>query len=158
MKSDHPDNSQKLLSLKQAAKKLGVSVEILIDWNKHDILKPSITPDGEIGYTENQIDQFLLIQQKNLASETPASNEIKDEQPEAVVEEPTLLPSSPIARRKTGVYQKFVSWIGNGFYQDEYIKDYLKSQVKDSMTFTVPFPSKRVTSVAICIVALIGVG
>lgn len=62
MDSAHPDKI-KLLTLNEAAKKLAVSVEVLLKWNEHNILKPTITLQGEIGYTQNQLDQFLAIRQ-----------------------------------------------------------------------------------------------
>lgn len=54
---------QKMLTLQEAAKKLGVPVETLLVWNEYNILKPTITPTGTVGYTEAQIAQFLRIQQ-----------------------------------------------------------------------------------------------
>lgn len=54
---------EKLITLKQAAERLNVSIETLLSWNQHNILKPTITQDGEIGYTENQFNQFLTIRQ-----------------------------------------------------------------------------------------------
>ncbi|MBI5122405.1 MerR family transcriptional regulator [Candidatus Roizmanbacteria bacterium] len=56
-------NLEKLITLKQASEILSVSIETLLSWNQHNILKPTITPEGEIGYTQNQIDQFLAIRQ-----------------------------------------------------------------------------------------------
>jgi len=38
-------------------------------------------------------------------------------------------------------YHRFISWVGNEFYEDAFIKQYLKSQIKDSLTFTVKPPS-----------------
>ncbi|HSW47654.1 MAG TPA: MerR family transcriptional regulator [Candidatus Saccharimonadales bacterium] len=55
------DNTKKLLSLQQAAEKLAVSPETLLNWNEHNILKPTITLNGEIGYTFEQIENFLII-------------------------------------------------------------------------------------------------
>lgn len=54
-------NSEKLLTLQEAAAKLAVLPGVLLDWNEHNILKPTITTTGEIGYTEKQIDQFAII-------------------------------------------------------------------------------------------------
>lgn len=59
------NNSEKTLTLKQAAEKLNVSIEKLLLWNENNILKPTITQTGEIGYTQEQIDQFLTIRQLN---------------------------------------------------------------------------------------------
>ena len=62
MNPSRPSNSfEKLLSLEEAAKKLNVSVDALLKANKHNILKPTITSDGKIGYSEAQISKFLRI-------------------------------------------------------------------------------------------------
>src|SRR5579872_2658322 len=61
MDSARPGNPQKFLSLKEAALKLAVSVDVLLKWNEQNILKPTITPEGEIGYTEDQINHFISI-------------------------------------------------------------------------------------------------
>jgi predicted site-specific integrase-resolvase len=52
MNPAEPKKTKKLLTLEQAAKKLGVSVETLLEWNEHHILKPTITASGTIGYSE----------------------------------------------------------------------------------------------------------
>jgi len=58
-----PGNQKKLLTLQQAAQSLAVSIDVLLGWNEHNILKPTITQTGEIGYTQEQINQFLAIYQ-----------------------------------------------------------------------------------------------
>jgi hypothetical protein len=66
MDTDRPGNPQKLISLKDAAQILAVSVEVLLEWNEHNILKPTITTQGNIGYTQTQLDQFITIRQLSL--------------------------------------------------------------------------------------------
>jgi hypothetical protein len=61
--SNFPKNTKNLLTLKEAAIKLGVTVDELLNWNEYNILKPTITLTGEIGYTSEQIDNFIKIQQ-----------------------------------------------------------------------------------------------
>jgi hypothetical protein len=56
-------NQRKLLKLKQAAQELGVSIDDLLQLNDFNILKPTITLSGEVGYTQEQIDKFLAVQQ-----------------------------------------------------------------------------------------------
>ena len=68
--TDQLHNFSPLLSLTQAAAKLSVSPDTLLRWNNSNILTPTITPTGEIGYKEEQINQFLAIQQ--LSSPTPS--------------------------------------------------------------------------------------
>jgi hypothetical protein len=62
MDSARPENTKHLLSLKDASEKLGVTVDQLLKWNDYNILKPTITLSGEIGYTKEQIENFLMIQ------------------------------------------------------------------------------------------------
>lgn len=56
-----PNTTEKLLTLLEASQKLGVTPEVLLSWNDYQILKPTITVTGQIGYTEKQIEQFLRI-------------------------------------------------------------------------------------------------
>jgi hypothetical protein len=62
MDSARPGNPVKYLNLQEAANSLAVSVDVLLAWNDHDILKPTISPTGDIAYTQDQIDKFLAIQ------------------------------------------------------------------------------------------------
>ncbi len=68
MDSARPGNPPIFLTLKQAAQSLAVSVDVLLTWNENNILKPTVTPDGEVGYTKQQIDQFLAIRNSNQIS------------------------------------------------------------------------------------------
>lgn len=74
MDSARPNNTKNLLSLKQAAERLAVSTDVLLNLNEFNILKPTITLSGEIGYTEEQIENFLIIQQ--LAITEPRSKSL----------------------------------------------------------------------------------
>jgi hypothetical protein len=58
--------NKQLFNLKETAERLGVSIETLILWNENNILKPTITRTGEVGYRDEQINQFLAIQQQPL--------------------------------------------------------------------------------------------
>ena len=76
MDSARPGNPQKYLTLKQTAEKLAVSVDTLLEWNGLEVLTPSITPDGEIVYTEDQINHFLEIKKtQNILNKTQTSLE-----------------------------------------------------------------------------------
>jgi len=71
MNSARPENTNSLVSLYKAAQTLGVTVDVLLSWNEHEILKPTFTTTGEIVYTQDQIDKFLQIQQSLLGEESP---------------------------------------------------------------------------------------
>lgn len=63
MDSVRPNSSLKLLSLQETAYTLAVSVDDLLKWNDYNILKPTLTQNGTVGYTQEQIDQFRAIRQ-----------------------------------------------------------------------------------------------
>jgi hypothetical protein len=58
-----PDN-EKVITLVEAAEILKVPVNTLLKWNEYNILKPTITNTGDVGYKQEQIDQFLIIRQQ----------------------------------------------------------------------------------------------
>lgn len=62
MDLSNSNNQRKLITLKDAAQLLGVSVDALIQWNDFNILKPTITLSGEVGYTQEQVGKFISIQ------------------------------------------------------------------------------------------------
>lgn len=86
MDSARPSNPIDFLNLNQAAQRLAVTVDVLRSWNEHNILKPTITPTGEVGYTQTQIDHFLAIRkiadqesrnaiyQEKINQQTPSNN------------------------------------------------------------------------------------
>ena len=53
---------QELISLEEASRILSVPIETLLRWNEFNILKPTITSTGKVGYRAVQINQFLSIQ------------------------------------------------------------------------------------------------
>jgi hypothetical protein len=55
------ENLKKLLTLNEAAQELGVTIDALIEWNDLNILKPTISLSGEVGYTQEQVDKFGAI-------------------------------------------------------------------------------------------------
>lgn len=76
MDSARPSSPKVLYTLSEAAQYLAVSVDVLIAWNEHDILKPTINSSGEIVYSKEQIDKFKLIQnnRKIISLETVNNN------------------------------------------------------------------------------------
>src|SRR5579871_3052993 len=136
-----PSNPQKLLTVQQAAQKLGVSSAVLLRWNDQNILKPTITPQGEIAYSEEQINNFLLIHSSISSNDNSA--EIGQSQLGRAASTPEESFSPPVKSSRKGLYHRLVDWIGDGFYTDEYIKDYFRTQVKESTSFRFIYPSKR---------------
>lgn len=62
MDSARPTVFGELFTLKQTAEILAVSVDTLIEWNDNNILKPTITQNGDVVYKKEQIEKFLEIQ------------------------------------------------------------------------------------------------
>lgn len=62
MKLAQENEYNKFIPLKKAAQIIGVSIETLLKWNDLNILKPTITQSGEIGYLDQQITSFLALQ------------------------------------------------------------------------------------------------
>src|SRR5690348_3643064 len=120
MDSARPGGPQKLLTIKEAAERLAVSIDTLLMWNEYHILKPTITSEGEIGYTEEQLSQFTKIQQtlpssqlnQQIISETP------ENQPGRVDLEGIPSPTSQVREARPGLYGKFIHWVGDGRYQE----------------------------------------
>ena len=80
-----PNPPSKIIPIKYAAQLLSVTIPTLLEWNEFNILKPTITQTGEVGYREEQISQFLAIKQRsqgvqespiNTPPSTPASASI----------------------------------------------------------------------------------
>ena len=67
---------QNLISLTTASTQLSVSVETLLEWNELNILKPTITVSGQVGYRPEQINQFIAIRDQNslIRTDTPEPN------------------------------------------------------------------------------------
>src|SRR4051812_31157649 len=132
MDSAQDDSSKKVLTLREAGDLLEVSIETLLQWNDLNILKPTISKDGEIVYTKSQIDQFLAIRNSNptLLSQTPELSK-KDN---GVTESTDNSFFDGFSKtKKFGVYEKFLHWVGNEFYDEQYVKDYIKGEVKRSL-------------------------
>jgi len=86
-----PNTTLQLMTLQETAQKLAVSVSTLLKWNEYHILKPTITQTGEIGYTREQIDQFLAIQQSFQENQMPSPLTQEDKlAPQAMYAEPIL--------------------------------------------------------------------
>jgi DNA-binding transcriptional MerR regulator len=83
----NPDHSKKLIPLQEAASKLSVSIETLHQWNEHNILKPTFTVSGEIGYTAEQIERFLIIRKKLSEGEIKPKVDSEENEPEVFVDQ-----------------------------------------------------------------------
>lgn len=89
---NNPNSSKKLFCLKEAAEILNVSVGTLLQWNDHHILKPTITLEGTIGYTEEQINQFLAIRQLFLGEKSSTEKSEISSQAGISQNEPIIAP------------------------------------------------------------------
>src|SRR4051812_6233332 len=118
MASARNADQKKLISLEQAARQLGVSVETLLSWNEHHILKPTITQAGEIGYDEEQL-EFL---QKFLPPPPPTEQTPPQDPSQETLTENHQTEAETSVSSKSNLYQKFVNHVGDGFYEDEYVK------------------------------------
>ena len=56
MDSDRPLDSNKLLTLQQAAQRLDISVDALIELNEKGILEPTVSDSGFVSYSEELIE------------------------------------------------------------------------------------------------------
>src|SRR5256885_1064797 len=135
MDSARPGNPPKLFSIQEAAKKLAVSVDVLLEWDKQNILKPLHTEAGKSAYTEAQLNDILpnrstLLQQTQIDTHS-TSEEAKPGRADAALEE---IKNPPVRPSQKGFGRRFLNWVGNGFYEDDFIKEHLKSQVKDSLS------------------------
>src|SRR5579864_774680 len=150
MDSARPGNPSEFLSFEEAAQKLAVSVVELKYWEKQHILEPLTTPEGT-GYTEAQLIQFkkdnsTLFQtqsetsiQMNGRKPGRAANVAEDEKLRHVGTSSLLNP-----------YQKFLRWIGGKYYSDDFVKDYMKSQVKESLSIpSLKRPSRKAATMAV---------
>lgn len=81
MNTAQPNNSEKLLTLQEAAVRLNVPVETLLSWNEHNILKPIITKTGAVGYTEHQLTQFSSTIQKIIQHANPSMHAVAPSTP-----------------------------------------------------------------------------
>ncbi|HYK08957.1 MAG TPA: hypothetical protein VEW42_05655, partial [Candidatus Eisenbacteria bacterium] len=145
---DKSDSSQaqKLISLHDASQILGVSTDVLLNWNEHQILKPTITQSGEIGYTQTQINQFLKIQQ-SLQTEV-SSGQIA---PDAESQDTDSMQS-----RKRSFIQNFFRIVGGEFYYDSFSNDYYESKEQPQVkTAKKRLPSPRILSVLVVLCALL---
>ncbi len=146
--------NKKLLSLQEASEILGVLPEVLINWNEHQILKATITESGEIGYSKEQLSKFQTItsspQEEVAISPSQPATSVK--LPEAEIASPSSIVSAFSLKTLIG---RILHWIGIGFYEDEFIKEYLKSQVKESLSLQFRMPSKNVALVLISIATVL---
>ena len=141
--SDKPDKSNQTLTLRESAEILGVTSETLLKWNENDILKAGISANGEIEYSKDQIDQFLQINDRK-QSKTNRERSLQEN-------------SHRNKTSNSGILGKLLEWLGYKFYEDEYIKDYLKSQVRESLTYTVHPPTKRAVSISFTVILILSI-
>lgn len=96
MKDTNKTAPATLLTLQEAAKMLGVPVEVLLQWNDNHILTPRITRTGQIGYTQEQITQFLAIRSSLQNAQQPFQTATTPYQPQLKQQTPTVPVHAPI--------------------------------------------------------------
>jgi hypothetical protein len=169
MDSARPLNSNKLLTLQEAAQKLAISIDALIELNDNGTLMPTVSNDGFVSYSEEQIERYLEYPAKieavtvnetkspeglsevELVSQEPLQEQAGRAESEAeyVIEDAEASPSSGPANES--MFERLVSWAGNGFYQDDFSKEYAKSEAENPLNLDFKFnlisfsfkPSKR---------------
>ena len=137
MDSARPSNPTNLLTLQEAAQYLAVSIDILLAWNEHDILKPTITTSGEIAYTKNQLDKFKAIQNESNTFSHEASH-IQDKNALG----PTKKPQEQALINKQAHQQNNYSQINNYHFHNHASsqeKEFKASISLKKFAFTVSF-------------------
>src|SRR5258706_8430702 len=147
MDSTDPNSKTNLLTRTQAAHRLAVSVNRLLELEKQQLLKPTVTLTGERLYSTEQLDNFVKNKNLNNDLQNPTPSVNKDVQP-----------AQHVSKSGGNFYHKSVKWLGRGRYNEKYIKDYLVSQIRDSLTFNVKRPSKKTISIASGAIFVIALG
>jgi hypothetical protein len=144
-KNSTNNTRKKYFSLSETAKKLSVTKEILLAWNEQQVFKPAITKSGKIRYTKEQIYQFLEIKNaKNLTR--------KEDLPKESDEEALQIPLPAQAEAGGTLFERFIEWVGGGFYAKSDIAAHLKSQVNESLAVSMSasyFGLKKPSRIAI---------
>src|SRR6185312_11305958 len=150
MDSARPSNPSNLLSLQEAALKLGVSIDVLLSWNEQHILKPTITATGEVGYEPAQIENFLNVQ-KSL--QRGNSEKIATSQDAAGRAESHVASSqnSP----ELSLYQKILRKLGGDFYTDSFSQEYEQHKANSSSS-NPKFSSKKWLYIATVLFIFVG--
>jgi hypothetical protein len=140
-----PDG-QKLITLQEAAQKLAVSIDVLLKWNEINILKPTITALGQVGYTEEQVNHFLAIRKlsqenKNRNLSALATNDTEDN-PSATYDSFSQSGTTSSSERKIQkyIYAGAISFflmlglLTTAFYQQDVFKGLLEQAVDSNQT------------------------
>ena len=118
MDAARPGTPNNLLNLQQAADYLAVNIDVLLTWNDHHILKPTITPNGEIAYAKDQLDKFKMIQNHTTSM---ISRETKTIESTNLHTDPTLRQSSNSPVIKTYNHKQQNTQINNyNFYSNNH--------------------------------------
>src|SRR5690348_12907632 len=97
-----PKNLNKLLTRKQAAQNLGVSLDTLLSWENQKLIKPIVTLTGERLYSKDQLDNFI---NKKTTDTT--------EQHHALQETPKNIPQAAyVSVPGKSLYHKSIHWLG----------------------------------------------
>ncbi|MBI5465774.1 MAG: hypothetical protein HY974_00625, partial [Candidatus Kerfeldbacteria bacterium] len=118
---------------------------------------PIITSVGEIRYTEQLLEEFEVIRQTLLSPRLQETAPIQDE-----------IPTEKIAKiseekNQSSLYSKIIHWMGDGFYSDDFVKDYFRGQVKESVSFSFNLPafkspSRKSGAFIFALLVVLGIG
>jgi hypothetical protein len=147
MDFSNSSSKRKFLTLSQAAQELGVSIDTLLQWNEFNILKPTITLSGDVGYTQEQIDKFSTIQQISRDNKMISEKDEISQQSEAIPVESS--DDKETLRVHSQVNNLFVNNTRNIYAEPPQSLGASKKEDKK------PFPFKLISYLSIIIILLI---
>jgi len=154
MDSARPVDPSQLCTFEEAAQKIAVSFVELKELDRKNLLKPSVAQDGNLFYTQEQLDSFLA-NKDTLLSQIESSLNVNGGMPGRatnVAENTNLRRVGTSSGRN--LYQKILQWIGYIHYNDDYAEDYSKSLSSNDSEFRPP--SIRTLAITTCIAIVIG--
>lgn len=127
MDSARPLSSNKLLTLHEAAQRLAISVDDLIELNENNILVPTVSKEGFVSYSQAQIETYLHPEKIEEPKAELVSQEPLTEKAGRAESEAKQITSGPADE---SLFQRLVRLAGNGFYEDNFVKEYEKPQAE----------------------------
>ncbi|MBN1168309.1 hypothetical protein JXA63_00305, partial [Candidatus Woesebacteria bacterium] len=132
----------KYLTLDQAAQLLSVDTETLLRWNEDNLLKAIVTPYGEVGYTVEQIENFLKIKFSDENTFPSSKTGKTNDSPNDI---------KRIQERDESIFDL----LKPKFLEDKKTKNYLRSQIDESLNYNFNPPSKKFMRIVVILVVLL---